>query len=294
MTHRPGEDTEATATSHASQSEGRGALEAYTRERLATHPLLQPHLDEAAVYLVGSVAFGAWDELSDLHVRIALSDEEHSSLAARLQAAHLWDPARDIRLRLVDREPFRRYPSAEVLILSASQLAQEFRFSGPVALWTHRHASVLADPTRLLAATVAHAEEEFQRRLDSLRCEHYYLFRQARSDLQPRLIPKRLGTLLAIKRGEAIREALRLSFLADGLPYPYDKWLEYMAERETRCGAGIVTACRALAAAREPHTLDRAAKVLRDRVIFGLQQGGVSEAWLEQWWLWPTLAPSTQ
>ena len=25
----------------------------------------------------------------------------------------------------------------------------------------------------------------------------------------------------------------------------------------------------------------------RDRVAFALQQGGVREIWLEQWWLWP-------
>ena len=50
----------------------------------------------------------------------------------------------------------------------------------------------------------------------------------------------------------------------------------------------------ALVAAREPHTIERASKVLRDRVAFALQKGGVSEPWLEQWWLWPSIAPTPE
>jgi hypothetical protein len=107
-------------------------------------------------------------------------------------------------------------------------------------------------------------------------------------------MPRRLATVLAIKRGDAVREALRLAFLADGKPYPHDKSLEAMAERETRFGSGIVTAVRALIVARETHTVEHASKVLRDRVAFALQQGGVSERWLEQWWLWPSIAPTSE
>jgi hypothetical protein len=39
--------------------------------------------------------------------------------------------------------------------------------------------------------------------------------------------------------------------------------------------------------------VEHAGKVLRDRVAFALQQGGVSDQWLEQWWLWPSIAPGS-
>jgi hypothetical protein len=249
-------------------------------------------LREAASCVTGSSAIGLWDEHSSLDVHLILPDAEHLQAAERLQAARLWDPARDFRTRLNDFEPFRRFPSAVVTLQSTSQLRQELAFDLPTALWIYQHAVVLRDPAHHLEEAVRAASERFERRLGDLRCEHYYRFRQARNDLQPRLTPQRQKVVLAMKRGETIREALRLAFLADGKPYPYDKLLEPAAESETRCGGHIVTAVRALAAAQEPETVEHAGKVLRDRVAFALQQGGVSEQWLEQWWLWPSIAPT--
>lgn len=264
----------------------------YLRERVQPHPLLNPYLQDAAILLTGSVAFGTWDEDSRLDLRLVLPDEEHSRLSAGLREAHLWSPGRDHRVSLRDREPFRRFPGAEIVILSASQLRQEFRFELAISVWIYSHSLVLQDPLGTVESTLASYQERFQERLPTLRCEHYYHFREARNDLLPKVSPRRLATVLAIKRGQAVQEALRLAFLAEGKPYPYDKWLEEMAERETECGSGIVTAIRALVPAREAHTVERAGKVLRDRVVFALQQGGVSEPWLEQWWLWPSIAPT--
>lgn len=262
-------------------------LQTYLRERVIPHPLLNPPLPHAAVCVIGSVAFGAWDEHSDFDICLLLPDEEHARLAGALREARLWDPARDFRLRLEDREPFRRFPGVEIKILSRTQLEAELRADLPVALWVYSHAAVLQDPKGLLERALGEAAARFRDSLDDLRCEHYYHFRQARNDLIPKIMPRRLNTVLAIKRGMTVREALRLAFLAEGKPYPYDKWLELMAERETECGSGIVTAVRALLAAGEAETIDHTSKVLRDRVIFALQQGGVSDGWLEQWWAWP-------
>jgi hypothetical protein len=265
-------------------------LEHYLRERVQPHPILSRHLPDAAVWVAGSVAAGLWDENSEFDVRLLLPDEEHTRLAAALREAHLWDPARDYRLRLKDREPFRRFPGARVHVLSTAQLGAEFAFELPVALWAHLHARVLQDPLGALEAQVRDGRERFRSELPGLQCEHYYLFREARNDMIPRIMPRRLSTVLAIKRGEAVREALRLCFLAEGKPYPYDKWLEVVAERETECGSSVVTAVRALISAREAQSVERASKVLRDRVAFALQQGGVREPWLEQWWLWPGIS----
>ena len=278
-------------TTDIAAHEIRGLLEGYLRDRVVPHPLLSPCLEDATVCVTGSSSIGLWDEHSALDVHLIVPDETHVRLATRLKEERLWNPSRDFRLRLEDREPFRRFPAAVITILSSSQLAQEFRFELPVALWIYTHAVVLQDPAGTLELTVRTGQERFEGQLNDLRCDHYYRFRQARNDLLPRIAPQRLKTVLAIKRGETIREALRLAFLAEGRPYPYDKLLEPVAERETQSGAHIVTAVRALVAAREADTVDHAGKVLRDRVAFALQQGGVSEKWLEQWWLWPSIAP---
>lgn len=271
----------------------RDLLAAYLRERVVPHPLLRDYLQDAAACVTGSSAIGLWDEYSSFDVHLILLDAEHAQVARKLQEAQLWDPARDFRVRLEDREPFRRFPGAVVTLQSSSQLSQELRFDLPVALWIYQHAVVLQDPIGTLGAAVEAANRRFEDRLPDLRCEHYYRFRQARNDLLPRLTPQRQKVVLAMKRGETIREALRLAFLADSRPYPYDKLLETVAEMETRCGAHIVTAVRALATAREAETVEHAGKVLRDRVAFALQQGGVSDQWLEQWWLWPSIAPGS-
>jgi hypothetical protein len=273
-------------------AEATALLKAYLRERVAPHPLLNPHLPRAAVLAAGPHTFGAWDEHSDFDLCLLLPDDEHARLARSLREAGLWSPARDFRLRLADREPFRRFPGAEIRILSASQLDAEFRAELPAALWSYSRAAVLQDPLGLFERARGGAGERFRERLEALRCEHYYRFRQARNDMVPKIVPHRLNTLLAIQRGETVREALRLAFLAEGKPYPADRWLEMMAERETACGPGIVAAVRALLAAEEAETLDHTSKVLRDRVIFALQQGGVSARWLEQWWAWPALGPA--
>jgi len=275
----------------AASTETLRLLEQYHRERVAPHPVLAPFLADAAICVPGALAAGGWDERSDLEVRWALPDEEHARLAAALRQAALWDPARDFRLRLEDREPFRRFPGAVLLICSAAQLTQELRFDLPTALWAYRRAAVLQDPLGILESRVAAAEARFRDSLPALQCEHYYRFRQARSELAPKASPRRAATALAIRRGEAAREALRIAFLAEGQPYPDDPWLEPLAERESRAGAAIVTAVRALVAARDAETIEHASKVLRDRVVLALQQGGVTESWLEQWWLWPAIAP---
>src|ERR1043165_4159944 len=88
-------------------------LDAYVRERIANHSILNRMLPRAAAYVVGSVASGFWDEQSDLDLEFLLADEEHRRLAADLQAAGLWDPERDQRLRIEDHEPFRRFPGVE-------------------------------------------------------------------------------------------------------------------------------------------------------------------------------------
>lgn len=273
-------------------NELRDLLQAYLRERVVPHPLLRDFLQDAVVCVTGSSVIGLWDEHSGFDIHLILPDAEHTQVANRLQEARLWEPTRDFRVRLDDREPFRRFPAAVVTIQSSSQLAQEMRFDLPVALWIYQHAVVLQDPVATLGSALKAASRRFEEELGNLRCEHYYRFRQARNDLLPRLTPQRLKVVLAMKRGETIREALRLAFLAEGKPYPYDKLLEPVAEMETSYGGHIVTAVRALSTAREPETVEHAGKVLRDRVAFALQQGGVSDQWLEQWWLWPSIAPT--
>lgn len=275
----------------AALEEAAGVARAYARERLLPHPALGPYVPGASLLIAGSVAFGAWDEHADLDLRLLLPDETHAALAAALREMHVWDPAEDFRLSVPDRRPFRRFPGVRVRILSAAELRQEFQFDLPVSLWTYSHAAVAQDPAGILEGCLREAFGRFRTRLPHLRCEHYYRFRRARSDLAPCIAPQQAITLLAIERGEAAREALRLAFLADGLPYPDDRWLERMAEEETRFGPSIVPAVRALLTAQEADAIDHASKVLRDRVAFALQQGGVTEPWLEQWWLWPTIAP---
>ena len=266
--------------------------DAYLRERVRPHPILNRFLAAASIYVPGPTVAALGEESAPFSLRLLLPEEEYSRLAEALKEARLWKPARDFRLRLEDREPFRRSPSAEVAMLSLSQLEQEFQFDLPTTLWSHRHAAVYQDPDGQLETVIRAAQQQVAEQRTARQCEQYYRFRQARSDLSPRITPARLATIRAIKRGDAAREALRLAFLAEGKPYPPDRWLEEMAERDTANGAGIVDAVRALIAAVEPETVAHTSKVLRDRVIFALQQGGVSDRWLEQWWLWPSIAPT--
>lgn len=266
--------------------------EAYLRERVRPHPILNRFLAAASIYVPGPTVSALTEETAPFSLRLLLPNEEHARLAEALKDARLWKSARDFRLRLEDREPFRRCPAAEVVMISQAQLEQEFRFDLPPALWSHLHAAVYQDPGGQLEAAIRAVREVFTGQLDALRCERYFRFRQARSDLSPRITPARLATVRAIKRGDAAREALRLAFLAERQPYPPDRWLEEMAERATSNGAGIVDAVRALIAAVEPELVAHTSKVLRDRVIFALQQGGVRDRWLEQWWLWPSIAPT--
>lgn len=286
------ETTEESQQASTVQSEALPLLESYLEERVRPHPVVRPRVERASIYVTGGFVCGIWDESADLELRFLLADDEHAALSTELRRTGLWKPGRDARVRIRDGEPFRRFRGVEMHYLSESQLAAALRFEPSQTLWTLEHAAIGPDPDARLAAVVKQAEKEFAARLGDFRCEHYYHFREARNELTPRLMPRRLATLLAIKRGETIQEALRLAFLADGKPYPPDSLLEAMAERETRAGAGIVDAVRALVAATEAETLEHVSKVLRDRVIFALQQGGVSDRWLEQWWLWPLQSTS--
>ena len=87
-------------------------LDGYLRERVLPHPILGPFIPDAAVYVSGSVAFGTWDEQSPIDLRLVLPDEAHTRISAQLREAGLWKPARDFRLRMIDRERFR--PAARI------------------------------------------------------------------------------------------------------------------------------------------------------------------------------------
>jgi len=270
-------------------------LEVYVRERLRPHPLLNPCLATATHCVTGPEAFGAWDEQTPLQVTFILEEPIHAGIASALREKRLWHPGSDFRVLLPDREPFRRFPGAQLRLQTWSELAQEFRFEIAEAIWSWRHAAVGKDPHGRLEGELRRAEHRFAQRLEGLRCEHYYRFRRARQDLlSPRLRPGHARTLLAIRRGEAVREALRLAFLAEGRPYPPDPWLEWAAERETRAGERLLAAVHSLLAGRDPRDVDHAGKVLRDGVVQALQRGGVSAPWLEQWWTWPAIAPPPQ
>lgn len=286
------EATEESQESSSLNVEALRLLDRYLEERVRPHPVVRPRLERASIYVTGGFVHGLWDEAADLELRFLLPDAEHALLAADLRRTGLWKPGRDARVRIRDGEPFRQFRGVEMRYLSESQLSAALRFEPSQTLWTLEHAAIGPDPDHRLTTAVTQAESDFATRLGDFRCEHYYHFREARNELTARLIPRRQATLLAIKRGETVREALRLTFLADGKPYPPDSLLEATAERETRAGGGIVDAVRALVAATEAETLEHVSKVLRDRVIFALQQGGVSERWLEQWWLWPLQSTS--
>src|SRR6266542_819039 len=168
----------------------RATVEEYVGERVAPHPILGKCLPSASIGAMGwSVEW--WDERSDLDLRFVLGDQGHAALKAGLQEAHLWEAGRDPWVRIVDREPVRRFPGARLAFLSASDLAQQLRFDLPTALWAYSHCLVMQDPEGLLGGALTEARERFGAALPELRREHYYRFRAARNEIAAAVQPRR-------------------------------------------------------------------------------------------------------
>lgn len=272
---------------HAALDEAVATGLSYLRERIAPHPILRESLPEGALLVTGGYAVGLWDETGPLSLRLILRDELWRQVRASLQREHLWEAGKDLLLRLEDGEPFHRFPSCRLLILSQSQWRRELERDQVVALWTYTHAAVVQDPLSLMVTDLERTGSLFRSRLAALQRSHYFTFRRSRIDSSTGLSPPRADLLALMQRADAVRSALRLCFLAEGRPYPQDRWLELMAERETVSGSHVIDAIRALFAATGCTGVERTSKVLRDRVVQTLQQAHFPALWLDEWWLWP-------
>lgn len=271
----------------AAQSEVALEGAAYLDERIAPHPILGDAAHRGTWLVTGGPAIGLWDETSPLSLRLITPEPLHRELGLRLRAAGLLNPPSDALLRLRDEEAFHRYPSVRLLILTTDQVDSELRLDPIISLWTYLHAAVVEDEKRWLERRLKLARESFAEKLANLQQQHYFRFRQARIDSSAGLTPRRASTLRLLQLSDAVRCALQLCFLANARPYPYDRWLEQMAERETPQGAHVVDAVRALTSAQDEESRERASKVLRDRVQLALQQARLPAEWIEEWSLWP-------
>lgn len=245
----------------------------YLQTQLARKPELAGFLDDAAVIWYASSAFMEWYDPSLVRdLLVVLSDERFENFKENLGSSYVVD----------DHEVT---PPVFVRFKSYKWLERDFARRLPVALWIYQHARVLRDP-RGEFADILHAQSEaFKEQLPTILRRKYLEFRTDRHNLR-HTVPAGMEMATRLIKSSVVKLALELTLLAEEKPYPYKKWLFWVAEQEAIQGREIVN----LATRFWDETDKDQIIALSDQLVAKVasicaQSGFVPEDVTTRWWL---------
>lgn len=245
----------------------------YLQTQLARKPGLAGFLDDAAVVWYASSAFMEWydpDLVRDF--LIVLPNERFDDFKADLGPNYVVDD-HDV------------VPPVFVRFKSYEWLERDFVRRLPVALWIYQHARVIRDPNRKFVDILCVQSEAFKKQLPSILRRKYLEFRTDRHNLR-HTVPANMDPATRLIKASVVKLALELTLLAEGQPYPYKKWLFWVAERETTQGKEVINlATRFWDETDKELVIDLSDQLVAKVASICAQSGLVSEDVTTGWWL---------
>lgn len=229
--------------------------------RLHQRPLYARLLPGSSVVLTGSWCTGASDRFSDVDLFVIAPADLHAEAYREAVASGVTQPGGDWTEWV--REPY----DVMFKIRSFDEVEHELETDLEVALRIFSLVDVWHDPGGRYAAVVRRYEQVFAERLETLVREKTYFLRcriKYLEDARRRDLP----VTYALIRHDFALKLYELAFLLERKPYPYIKWVEPLAVRETVLGARVEhLVAELLSASSHADTLDamrRAYIVARD------------------------------
>ena len=213
-------------------------LQRYIEEQIYTLPGADRHREQFTILLTGSRAFGDWKPVSDVDLDVLCPREVYQSVLPAAYAQGLiktpatnWFP--------LPREGWECYQGAECgrphfCLTPLEQVKRQFAEFEDVPLWIWTNARVIADPggqfAQIRGTFAGYPREELIRKIKY----HWLLYDYAVVEIYPHshhADDELLPAMTALTT--AINELLKLFYLLDGGPFPYQEKLLPLADRTT-------------------------------------------------------------
>jgi hypothetical protein len=228
-------------------------------DQLLALPFWQDFWDRTSVAVVGSIGAGLGDEHSDLDVQILVSGADYRRLYELYKEA--WEAGvvevLNPRAFLFDEFPLMYLNGVDghYQVMAYEPIADKVRSFDDVERWVYANSISILDAGGWLAALRDESEHYPADILNEKLSHHYY---QCMNNFWPTKGPLERGQKepVSILCAQGISHVLKFCILADGRPFPYDKWL-YAVAVETRLGRLL-----------RPYIDAIFAEIHRDRIVY--------------------------
>jgi|APTNR8051073442_1049403.scaffolds.fasta_scaffold35028_3 predicted nucleotidyltransferase len=224
----------------------RTIAETYALKELLQHSLLKNFSASLSLAIVGSVASGHADEHSDIDLLAVLPDTEFSQLSCTLKE----NPHLNSDLPSIVENTT---PEITTKIRAINWIIDEVDRDFVIMSYILSTAKIILDPLNILSELSIRTSDRFDSSVTRILLDELALFR---NDLYWIEQHSQRGDQFAIPglltRASFLQRALQLSFLADGRPYPYRKWI-WKQMQETSIGKQLSHHAQEFAATALPY-----------------------------------------
>jgi hypothetical protein len=201
--------------------------------------LLKSELQESAFYglfyeklsiiVIGSWSSGSFDKYSDIDFVVGVPDQLYDLMYENALNLGVVKSTGDLRIETY--EPLE----IAVKIRSLSQINKEIERDLNIALRIYNTGEIWQDPKNQLQNIVKYHEKQFCEKISWNLREKVTRMRNAVSFYEGMMLRENYFSCEMLKF-QFIQNFLEGCFLAERKPYPYIKWLQYWAIRETKIG----------------------------------------------------------
>jgi len=164
-------------------------------------------------------------------------------------------------------------------------LKRDFGVRLPIALWIYQNSIVLQDRDRRFDEILQEQKRAFNKAILEILRRKYLEFRTERHNLRHALERKNAITVALIK-ATVVKLALEMSFLVEGKPYPYKKWLPLVVQSDTIDGKELFQISEDFLSVEDPLTTTELSDRLVEKVSAMLIKTQIFPVdFIQQWWL---------
>lgn len=280
-------------TKKGSKDEWIKKLKKFIPEYLNQHEILKDFHEKASIILHGSLTLGFDDPFADIDLWLLLPEKEFIQLE-KISETFFFDIEVDKKPGHLNAESIEEF-SRRLYQLRNSNDQHDLDI-----VFQLRNAAIIIDKNGIGRALIASACQPMRKEVSD--CFFFYHYTEMRGDHRAMDNPMQrndpMGVLLSLPK--TLAHALRAAMVLDRQPYPYDKWLYYMAKK-TPTGKKIIPSIEKILnliaggglhfkgpEIENPISLEF--REIRKILIEEARSRGNNSPWLEKWWLYMTQA----
>ena len=266
-------------------------LKKFIPEFLEQHPLLKNFQKNVSVIFHGSITLGFDDPFSDIDLWFLLPEEELVELESVSESLFF-------EFEVNSKGGHLNAESIEDFSRRFHKLRNHYDQSDMDIVFQLRNAEIVIDNTGIGKKLIHSACQSMRKEVSDVFFFYHYVEMRSehRACDNPMERNDPVGVLLSLPK--VIAHALRAAMVIDGKPYPYNKWLYYIASK-TPTGKEIVSSIDRILdliardtlrfkGSESENGISQELRIIRRILIEAAHTKGNNSPWLEKWWLYMT------